>query len=377
VSGDPQAAVDRRVAARHLVQRPLTCAEHDPDVFRLIRRHEAELDRWFTQRLGYRLHVDADTARLFKSGVVVDHRPLRTGSGRGLHQLEYVLLALVLASTAAGPAIISLRDLVDDVRSAAAEAGIALTGDAGERRALVAVLRWMIDRGLASELHAHVDAYANDDTADAVLKVRPDRIALLPLPALVGADDAAQLTERAERRANTRQWVRARLVEEPVVYRDDLTDDEWGEVRRRLGDEERMLDEMFGLVIEARAEGIAAIDPAGSLADRRFPTGGTTGHAALLLLDALRDAGPVPFARVEQVMAELSAKHARRWANDYVEAPDRLARHVVELLVELRLARVAAALDAGGEPWVELLPAAARFQLEEPSPELDVQDALW
>jgi hypothetical protein len=146
VSGDPQAAVDRRVAARHLVQRPLTCAEHDPDVFRLIRRHEAELDRWFTQRLGYRLHVDADTARLFKSGVVVDHRPLRTGSGRGLHQLEYVLLALVLASTAAGPAIISLRDLVDDVRSAAAEAGIALTGDAGERRALVAVLRWMIDR---------------------------------------------------------------------------------------------------------------------------------------------------------------------------------------------------------------------------------------
>jgi uncharacterized protein (TIGR02678 family) len=377
VSGDPQAAVDRRVAARHLVQRPLTCAEHDPDVFRLIRRHEAELDRWFTQRLGYRLHVDADTARLFKSGVVVDHRPLRTGSGRGLHQLEYVLLALVLASTAAGPAIISLRDLVDAVRSAAAEAGIALTGDAGERRALVAVLRWMIDRGLAGELHAHVDAYANDDTADAVLKVRPDRIALLPLPALVGADDAAQLTGRAERRASTRQWVRARLVEDPVVYRDDLTDDEWGEVRRRLGDEERMLDEMFGLVIEARAEGIAAIDPAGSLADRRFPAGGTTGHAALLLLDALRDAGPVPFARVEQVMAELSGKHARRWANDYVGAPDRLARHVVELLVELRLARVAAALDVGGETCVELLPAAARFQLEDPSPAVDVQDALW
>src|SRR5690606_7304602 len=124
---------------------------------------------------------------------VPDHRPLRTASGRPFHRREYVLLALVLAATAAGPDVISLRDLVDQVRSAAAEAGIALTDDSTERRALVSVLSWMIDRGLATELHAHVDAYATDRDADAVLKLRPDRIVLLALPALTGAPDAGAL----------------------------------------------------------------------------------------------------------------------------------------------------------------------------------------
>jgi uncharacterized protein (TIGR02678 family) len=373
MSGDPQAASERRAAARHLVQRPLTCVEHDPDMVRLIRRHEAELDRWFTQRLGYRLHVDADTARLFKTSALVDDRPLRTGAGRPFHRLEYVLLALVLASTAAGPAVISLRDLVDKVRSAAAEADIRLADDTTERRALVAVLRWMIDHGLARELHAHVDAYADDRDADAVLKVRPDRIVLLPLPALVGAGDAAALLERADRRdVASRQWMRCRLVEDPVVYRDDLTAAEWAELRRRLGEEERILDEMFDLVVEARAEGIAAIDPSGHLASRRFPKGGTEGHAALLLLGALppatdgEEATPpaVPWSEVVDAVRHLAHQHARRWSKDLVAAPDKLARHVVDLLVDVRLAeRVPSTSDAAGtEPAVRLLPAAARFR---------------
>jgi uncharacterized protein (TIGR02678 family) len=374
MSGDPQVAIDRRVAARHLIQRPLTCAEHDPDTFRLIRRHEAELDRWFTQRLGYRLHVDADTARLFKSGVLLEHHPLQTSSGRPLHQLEHVLLALVLASTAAGPSIISLRDLVDEVRSAAAEADITLSGDATERRALVAVLKWMIDRGLAVELHAHVDAYAADDAADAVLKVRPDRIALVPLPDLVAAADRQELLDRADRRSTTRQWVRGRLVEDPVVYRDDLTDAEWAEMRRRLGEEERILDEMFGLVLEARAEGMAAIDPGGALSARRFPAGGTLGHAALLLIDAMRDEPAVPLPRVHEIVGELTREHAGRWANDMVRAPDRLARDVIDVLVELRLAVVYASED---EPWFRLLPGAARFRPDAPADTGAQQESLW
>ena len=400
MSGDPQAAVERRAAARHLVQQPLTCLEDDPDVFRLIRRHEADLDRWFTQRLGYRLHVDADSARLFKTTAMVDHRPLRTAGGRALHQLEHVLLALVLATTAAGPAVISLRDLVDNLRSAAAEAEITLAGDATERRALVAVLRWMIDHGLAAELHAHVDAYATDDTADAVLKVRPDRIALLPLPTLVGAPDAATLLDRADRRTATRQWLRSRLVEEPVVYRGDLDEAEWGELRRRLGEEERLLDEMFGLVLESRAEGVAAVDPSGALAGRRFPAPGTVGHAAVLLLDELgRTADgdgsgpgegteaaeigggfrPVTMAAVTGHIAGLAERNARRWSNDLVASPGKLARQVVDLLVELRLAEWIPPVDASSGEQVRILSAAARFRPVEPparEPEAP-QGALW
>jgi uncharacterized protein (TIGR02678 family) len=410
VTGDPQAAAELRAAARHVLAHPLTCKEHDADVFRLIRRHEGELDRWFTQRLGYRLHTGADTARLFKTAVVPERRPLRTASGRPFHQLEYVVLVLALASTVAGPAVVSLRDLVSQIRTAAAEAGVPLTGDATERRATVAALRWMVHRGLATELHAQVDAYANDAEADAVLALRPDRIALLPLPALGGFDDADDLLARANRREPTRQWLRARLVEDPVVYRDDVTDAEWIELRRRVSEEERFLDEMFGLVVEARGEGIAAVDPTGALSGRPFPTGGTVGHAALLLIETLR-AEPEPgrwrpLDDVVACMTTLAAEHAGHWAGEFVDAPERLTRTVLDLLVEVRLAErreagtgrtggagggappagpgaedVAEVPEAVDVPEVRLLSAAGRFGTKARSEPGDGEDepqaALW
>jgi uncharacterized protein (TIGR02678 family) len=395
----PQAALELRTCARHLVQRPLTCKEHDPELFRLIRRHEAELDRWFTQRLGYRLHVNADTARLFKDGFVVERRPLLTLTRRPFHSLEYVLLALVLCATVAGPAVISLRDLIERVRSAAVEAAIALDDSPTSRRALVSVLQWMIGLGLASELHERVGAYAGDETADAVLKIRPDRIALLPLPALAGAEGPESLLARAERRAATRQWMRCRLVEEPVLYRSDLSETEWSELRRRLGEEERLLEEMFGLVLEARAEGVAPIDPSGSLAECRFPAGGTVGHAALLLIAKLRDDTPQSADRegIVSAIRALADNHCRRWAGDLVDSPERLATRVTELLLDLRLAEWVPADGASVEKGassdpnaascgtvpgtarlvLRLLPAAARFLPVAEADAVEKQGRLW
>ncbi|MGC8471997.1 MAG: TIGR02678 family protein [Acidimicrobiales bacterium] len=391
MAADPQAAVERRAAARHLVLHPLTCKEHDPDTFRLIRRHEAVLGHWFAQRLGYRLQVTADTARLSKATYVPERRPLRTSSGRPLHQLELVTLVLVLGATIAGPPVVSLRDLVDLVRSAAAEAEVSLPADATGRRAFVTSLRWMIDQGLASELHARVDAYVDDEDADAVLQLVPDRIAMLPLPAMSAFGDAEELCARPARQDALRQWLRSRLVEDPVLYRDDLTEDEWGELRRRIGEEERYLEEMFGLLLEVRSEGVAAIDPAGSLSGRAFPAGGTVGHAALLLIEALRGASPCGPATappheqwwtLEEIAAQLQplcVAHATRWANDLVQSPDRLARAVVDLLLDVRLAEERGGGPPGapdglqsapgrpqsapGASMVRLLPAAGRFSV--------------
>lgn len=358
----PQALLELRTCARHLVQFPLTCKEHDPEIFRLLRRHETELDRWFTQRLGYRLHVNADTARLFKDGFVPARRPLVTVSTRRpFTSLECTLLAMVLAATVAGPAVISLRDLVERVRSVAVEAGVAMEDSPGTRRALVTVLHWLLALGAAVELHDRVEAYAGNEAADAVLKFRPDRIALLPLPALAGAGSAEDLLVRAERRSATRQWMRCRLLEEPVLYRTDLSDPEWAELRRRLGEEERLFDEMFELGIEARAEGVAAVDPTGNLAGQPFPAGGTRSQAALLLIGELRVLAKesADWASILRMVRGLAEIHRRRWAADLVESPERLARLATELLVDLRLAE-----------WVRESPAQAPASIEEPDPQM-------
>lgn len=360
---DPQAAGEQRLAARHLLQHPLTVAEADPELFTLIRRHEEQLDRWFTQRLGYRLQVSADTARLSKIGWVSD-RPLRTHSGRAFHHLEYVLLVLTLAATIAGPAVVSLRDLVDRVRSAAADGSIDLDDDATQRRAQVAVLKWMIDHGLAEELHHRIDDYKENAEADAVLRTRPDRIAMVPLGAVHGLTDstsAEEMLAAADRRASLRAWLRARLVEDPVLYRDDLDDDEWDELRRRRGEDARLLEEMFGLTLEARAEGVAAIDHDGRLSAIRFPASGTVGHAALLFIAALHDRGLDGWITDEsatELLAELSHPHRSRWKGDLVARPDLLLGDIRELLVSLRLAEARSAPT----PGVRLLPGAARFR---------------
>lgn len=365
--GDPQADHERREVARHLLMHPLTCAEKHPDIFRLIRRHHHDLDQWFTQRLGYRLHLDADTARLFKAGIVPDDRPLRTRTGRPLHRRELQLLALVLACTAAGPLVVSLRDLVADIRSAATEAGLQLGSDASDRRALVTVLRWVVDQGLATELHEQVDRYVDDAEADAVLRIRPDRIALVPISALLGETSVADLLARADRRDGFRQWARCHLAEDPVMYRSDLTDAEWGELRRRLGAESQMVEEMFGLSLEARAEGIACIDADGNLSDIRFPSTGTVGHCALLMVEKIGPAASL--ADVEAIVVALAHEHAAHWAKDSTAMPEKLAREALALLASQRLVAV-----EGDE--VRVLAAAHRY-----APTVTIADstqsALW
>ena len=355
---DPRRELDLRAAARHLAAHPLVLSESDPDTLRLIRRYEHELDRWFTQRFGYRIEVTADTARLFKSTVVVQRRGLRTAAdpGRPFSMRQYTMLALALAAVAAGPSVISLHDLLHEIRSAATEAGVTVTEEAPDRRALVAALKWMIRHGAASEAHDRVDRYANDSGADAVLRVRPDRVALLPLPALARSATVEDLLDRSDqRRSSSRAWMRSALLEEPVLYRSDLSDDEWTELRRRLGEESSIFDEMFGLRLEVRAEGVSAIDPEDGMTDSRFPRSGTVAHAALLLIDRLTATGSPSVARcdVVEAVASLAGEHGRYWSQ-LADDPEGLTAAALELLQDHRLT------DTRGES-VWLLPAAWRY----------------
>lgn len=360
ISDDPQHPGERTAAARALLLRPWRPAEADPALFALIRRHAETLDRWFTQRLGYRLIVQGDTARLVKTGHVPGDRPLRTHTERPFTGREYVALALVLAATASGPDRISLRDLVLQVRSAAADAGIALDGSGAERRAVVSALRWLIAHGVVRELDRSVAGYESDAEADALLEIRNDRLGMLATPALVGAESAQELLERATAERTGRAAMRRRLVEDPTLYADDVAPEDWAELRRRFGEEARYLEEMFGFIVEARAEGAAAIDEGGGCSDHTFPRPGTTPHAALLLLDVLvtrHRVGAEPTA-LDQELAELVQRYGRYWSREAVADPVALRISVVELLATMDLV----VLDAGGR--VTPRPAAARFRPE-------------
>jgi len=356
---DPGLALDLRDAARRLATNPLVLAEFDQDMFLTIRRHEQKLDQWFTQRFGYRLQVTADTARLFKTTVVATRRPLRTATSqsRPFSGREYTMLALTLAAVAAGPNVISLRDLIHEIRSAAIDAEVALTEESADRRALVTALRWMIRHGLAVEMHDRVDRYATDRAADAVLRIRPDRIALLPLPVLARSETVEQVLDRSGQRLSSRAWMRAVLLEEPVLYRTDLADGEWAELRNRLNEESAILGEMFGLEIETRAEGVMAIDPEDGLTDSRFPQSATVGHAALLLIDRLAETDRT---RVERgsligIVSDLASEHRRFWSR-LADNPERLVAEILELLQDHRLA------ECDGDA-VRLLPAAWRYRV--------------
>ena len=352
-------------------------AEFDQDMFLTIRRHEQKLDQWFTQRFGYRLQVTADTARLFKTTVVATRRPLRTATSqsRPFSGREYTMLALTLAAVAAGPNVISLRDLIHEIRSAAIDAEVALTEESADRRALVTALRWMIRHGLAVEMHDRVDRYAADRAADAVLRIRPDRIALLPLPVLARSETVEQVLDRSGQRLSSRAWMRAVLLEEPVLYRTDLADGEWAELRNRLNEESAILGEMFGLELETRAEGVMAIDPEDGLTDSRFPQSATVGHAALLLIDRLAETDRTRVERgsLIEIVSDLAFEHRRFWSK-LADNPERLAAEILELLQDHRLAE----FDGGA---VRLLPAAWRYRVvsesgdDGPEPGADTEQA--
>jgi uncharacterized protein (TIGR02678 family) len=212
--------------------------------------------------------------------------------------------------------------------------------------------------------------YEHDADADALLEVRQDRIALLPTGAVVGAEDPDELVARARERGSAATAVRRRLVEGPVVLAGDLDGARFAELRRRAADEGRRLEARTGLVLEARAEGFAALDVDGGCSDVAFPAGGTLAHAALLLVSELvyqfrpeDDPDPVPWASVREVLDELVAEHGRYWSKGALADRDRFAADVLSLLVSVRLVEVA------HDGAVRVLPPAARY-----APEVTVAD---
>jgi len=367
-------AAERRTAVRLLLRQPLVTATSHPDEFPLIRRHADELARQFGQVLGYRLTIEPGFARLHKAGLGRDAgRRLERGSGTAFTPRTYAYLALALAALVTAPEQLLLSEVVTRTRAAAAEAGIDL-GEPNrmtERRALVAALKQLMAWNVMAEDEGSVDSYAGDDEADALLTIDREiarRLVSGPVSQATAPDD---LIDKAADpgEAGPRHRVRRLLIETPVVYTEELTEEERDWLRRSQRREQRILEDFAGLRAEIRAEGIALIDPEQELTDRQFPGTGTVAWAALLLIGKLAaELTPangtasivIPSGRVEEHLRILAEEHRGAWSRELAESPALLAEAVVDLLHRMRLIRPASPSDGG---W-QLTAAAARYAPE-------------
>lgn len=367
-------AAERRTAIRLLLRQPLVTAASHPDEFPLIRRHADELARHFGQVLGYRLTIEPGFARLHKAGLGRDAgRRLERGSGASFTPRTYAYLALALAALVTAPEQLLLSEVVARTRAAAAEAGIDLgePNRVTERRALVAALRQLMAWHVLAEDEGSVDSYAGDHEADALLTIDREiarRLVSGPVSQAMTPDD---LIEKAAipGEAGPRYRVRRLLIETPVIYADELTEEEHDWLRRSQRREQRILEDFAGLRAEIRAEGIALIDPEQELTDTQFPGTGTVAWAALLLVGKLTaELAPadgtasvaIPSGHAEEHLRLLAEEHRGAWSRELVESPALLAEAVFDLLRRMRLIRPARPPGTG---WT-LTAAAARYTPE-------------
>jgi len=379
-------AEERRKALRALLSSPLLTAHGSAAAaFRLTRRHQTWLREWFARETGWVLHVDAETARLRKTPADCDDsRPALTAAkDRPFSRRRYVLLCLALAALERADHQVTLGRLAEAVLASAGDEALAAAGmtftldDRDQRGDLVAAVRLLINLGVLRRVAGDEQAFATgsgDALYDVERRVLASMLVTRRGPSTITAPDLdgrlAAATEelipdsddarnRALRHALTR-----RLLDDPVVYYDDLSEDELAYLAKQRATLLRRVAEATGLVPEVRAEGIAMLDADGDLTDVKMPEVGTDGHATLLLAEhvAKRDRDtPGQAVSPDELYAHvrrLADEHRSVWRKKVFDpgGVDKLCDEAVERLVSLRL------LARAGR-GVVARPALARFAL--------------
>lgn len=428
----------QRVVRALLVHGVLTPTVPDDATWRLARRHTDAADEAFDELCGYRVSRGRRCVVLQRlggaqRGAALRGRPVfSTPSGQPFDRVRLALLVLSLAVLERAGRQTTLTELAIGVRRAA-ERMASLPFDPDEhasRLALGHAIGALEQRGAVRLTDGSREAWERgDERAEALYDVDHELCrVLLPLGvglarsgglrALLGRDQG--LGGRDELRRLRRQALSRRLLEDPVVYLDDLDEAERAHLHSEGGRLAALLERLTGGVIERRKEGLALVDSGSRLSDRAFPKGGGAQQAALLLAGALarrRDdlptvpapqlddrqgalldaidaaapaeveaaggASPAPWPRVhrpfasETVLRELALElHAAvgpmMARSSHREDPEAVLQDGLEVLAAFDLVRVA----TGG---VALMPALARFREPkvEAEPELQPQLGLF
>jgi uncharacterized protein (TIGR02678 family) len=380
-----QEAEERERALRALLMRPLMPAG-DP-ALEFVRRHSGYLRDWFGRETGWNLQVERQCARLYKRAASLDD------ATRGLPEFDrdrYVLLCLACAVLERAESQITLRSLGERLLEAAAEpeltaCGFAFTLEgARERRSLVGVCRLLLELGVLMRVAGDEEGYVNQ-SGDVLYDVHRRVLARLPAgtrgasliamsnPDLDFAGRIAALVDEyvpdspEGKRTALRHRLARRLLDDPVLYHDELTHDEREYLVSQRGPLAYRLAQASGLTAELRAEGLALADADGELSDKHLPAVGTEAHATLLVAEHLARAARAEPERIHSLHAlagylrSAADLYGRYWRKDAREAGAEvaLATEAVNRLEALRLVR---RLEHG----VQALPALHRYAITEP-----------
>ena len=161
-----------------------------------------------------------------------------------------------------------------------------------------------------------------------------------------------------------------RLLDDPVVYYDELTADERAYLVAQRHNITGRISEATGLLPELRAEGIAMVDPDDELTDVRMPEQRTDGHLTLLVAEYLAVRGRAPRAELLKFVRKSAQAHASYWRKGVTDpgAEIELLDVALEKLTALRLIETDIEVTRDGTATViRSRPAIARFALAEPT----------
>jgi uncharacterized protein (TIGR02678 family) len=395
------AAEDRQRAARALLDRGVLLAG-DP-LFRHARRHKEQLAADFRDRLGYSLQISTDTARLYKPLLLSQARPLTVpprnqsearrpvDERRVLDARRGLMICLTCAVLERRTlwTQVPLTELAEDIAREARSLELELDWKlAADRAALLDGLAWLAALGVLTLRSGAEGAFGEsvDEASEAYYDIDRPRLALvLAEPLLVAGAQCTRDLEAAgigasgdsagsgePSRVRARRLTR-RLVEDPAVYLEDLSQPDRQYFLSQRGPLERRAAEISGLQVERRREGSALIATGRELSDRPFPARSHRKQLTLLLLaelcssdeqcraerpDGERDAAVwLAEEPLLELVGSLLARHRGHWgfaADDPAEV-HAAAAAATALLEELMLLR-------RGPDGVQLRPAAHRYR---------------
>jgi uncharacterized protein (TIGR02678 family) len=377
-----RAAAERARVIRVLLREPLLTPGHA--VFAIARRHADWVREWFARECGWPLTATAAVVRLRKQGLEGDgSRGARIGGGE-LSKRRYVLVCLALAALERAEAQITLGRLAERLLALASDPALAAVGfslgSQDERRDLAAVAKLLLGMGVVKRVAGDELSYVHgsgDALYDVDRHVLSSALAVTTGPSLVRAE---RLTERIEavaaepapdsddaRNRAIRHRLSRRLLDDPVLYYDELNAAETEYLTKQRPHLLRRLTEDSGLVAEVRAEGIALIDPTGEATDFGMPEEGTEGHITLLVAEHLAGrllAEPGAAVGETELLAHLTAiapTHQAHWKKD-AGRPEHLAEHLESALRRLAALRLLERTPGG----VVARPALARYAYGDP-----------